>query len=366
MGTHFERTFEKDLDHIRQRLTKMAGLGERALRTCLRALQERNRQLAYGVILGDRGIDEMEREIDQLCLEFLVRQQPVARPLRFAYSTIRINLELERIGDYAESIARQIIKLLSMGVEFPLPRFNEIANLAIPMLHDAVRAFVTEDEALARRSIQIEEAVDVLRNTINTELYQLRQEEKIPLQALTPLMTIARRFERVSDQAKNICQEVLYCATGEHVRHAVDGHFRVLFLGENDACRTQIASAVANGMKQPKFVFSSAGLEPRPVDPRTTAFLASKGLAGLASTPRALDPAENLDRFDVVIGLSKGVQRVLPPPPRKTVFLDWSLPNPAEAGGSDAEKKAAYERAAEEIRSHLRDLVGAILGEDVA
>ena len=88
MGTHFERTFEKDLDRIRERLTRMAALGERALKNCVRALRERNRQVAYGVILGDRGIDEMERELDQLCLEFLVRQQPVAGPLRFAYSTI--------------------------------------------------------------------------------------------------------------------------------------------------------------------------------------------------------------------------------------------------------------------------------------
>lgn len=364
MGTHFERTFEKDLDHIRQRLSKMAGLGERALKNCLRALQERNRQLAYGVILGDRGIDEMEREVDELCLEFLVRQQPVAGPLRFAYSTIRINLELERIGDYAESIARQIIKLLSMGVEFPMPRFNEIANLAIPMLHDAVQAFVTGNEALARRTIQTEEAVDVLRNTINTELYRLRQEEKIPLEALTPLMTIARRFERVSDQAKNICQEVFYCATGEYARHPGDGNFRVLFLSENDACRGQIAAAIGNGLKQPKFIFESAGLAPKEVDPRTTAFLASKGLKSPGLKGKPVDAA-TLDRYDVIIGLGKDVQRALPPPPRKTVFLDWSMPNPSQESGADAESRAAYERTYDEIRSHLRDLVGAILGEDV-
>src|SRR5687767_7152208 len=145
MGAHFERTFEKDLERIRERLSHMATLGERALRNCLRSLQERNRQLAYSVILGDRNIDEMERELDQLCLEFLVRQQPVAAPLRFAYSTIRINLELERIGDYAESIARQVLKLIDLNVEFPVARFIEIANLSIPMLHDSVQAFVNED-----------------------------------------------------------------------------------------------------------------------------------------------------------------------------------------------------------------------------
>lgn len=365
MGTHFERTFEKDLDRIRQRLSHMAALGERALRNCVRALQERNRQIAYGVILGDRGIDEIERELDHLCLEFLVRQQPVAGPLRFAYSTIRINLELERIGDYAESIARQILKLLGMNVEFPTARFVEIADLAVPMLHDAIDAFVRQDLELAKRTMEIEEAVDVLRNTINTEIYQLRQDEKIPLQALTPLMTIARRFERVSDQAKNICQEVLYSATGEYARHTGEDIYRLLFLDEHDSCRAQMAAAIGNSLKQPKFVFESAGLQPRPIDPRTASFLAGKGIDISGRTPKRLAEVPELERFHVVIGLAKDVHKALPPPPRKTVCLDWTLANPSEAKGTDDEIRAAYEKAHDELRGHIRDLVEAILGEDL-
>src|SRR6185369_12974081 len=93
-----------------EKVSEMGGLAEQALRDCLSALRNRNRQLAYTVILRDSRIDELEKEVDRLCLEFLVRQQPVAGPLRFAYSTIRINLELERVGDYAESIARQVLK----------------------------------------------------------------------------------------------------------------------------------------------------------------------------------------------------------------------------------------------------------------
>ena len=174
MGTHFEETLENDLERIREKISRMAALGERALRNALRALENRNRQLAYVVILGDRRVDEMEREVDQLCLGFLVRQQPVAGPLRFAYSTIRINLELERIGDYAESIARQVLKVIPLSLEIPFARFSQIANLSIPMLHQAVHAFVTQDVALATRTMQVEEEVDQLRNTINEELFELR------------------------------------------------------------------------------------------------------------------------------------------------------------------------------------------------
>ena len=111
MPTRLEESLERDIDRIRQQVLEMAALAERALKDCVAALQEGNRQQAYAVILRDQYIDEKEKEIDRLCLEFLVRQQPVGLHLRLAYSTIKINLELERVGDYAESVARQILSL---------------------------------------------------------------------------------------------------------------------------------------------------------------------------------------------------------------------------------------------------------------
>src|SRR5687767_15240815 len=138
MATHFEQSLQRDIDRIRAKVSEMAVLGERALRDCMKALEEKNRVLAYSIILRDQRIDELEKEVDRFCLEFIVRQQPVAGPLRMAYATIRINLELERVGDYAESIARQVLKLTSMDVQIPVDRFAEIANLSIPMLHDSV------------------------------------------------------------------------------------------------------------------------------------------------------------------------------------------------------------------------------------
>ena len=202
MATHLEQSLQRDIDRIRGKVREMGALAERALRECVRALRERNRQLAYTVIIRDKRIDEMEKEVDRLCLEFLVRQQPVAGHLRFAYSTIRINLELERVGDYAESIARQSLKLLPLDIRFPIERFEEMANRSIPMLHDAVEAFVKQDAELARRTIETEEAVDVLKSKLNKDVVALFREQKIPFEALNPLMMISRRLERVSDQAR--------------------------------------------------------------------------------------------------------------------------------------------------------------------
>ena len=111
---------QQDVDRIRAKVTEMSALTEKALETCVKALTERSRQLAYAVILRDRYIDEMEKEIDRLCLEFLVRQQPVASLLRFAYATIKINSELEEVGDLAETIARQILKLDKVDMPVPI------------------------------------------------------------------------------------------------------------------------------------------------------------------------------------------------------------------------------------------------------
>src|SRR5438046_8005343 len=104
MVTHLEESLQRDIDFIRGKVQEMAARDEQALNTCLAALQQSNRQLAYSVILRDRHIDELEKEIDRLCLEFIVRQQPGAGHLRFVYATIKINAELARIGDSAESI----------------------------------------------------------------------------------------------------------------------------------------------------------------------------------------------------------------------------------------------------------------------
>jgi phosphate transport system protein len=139
------------VDRIRRKVREMASLGGTSLEGAMEALATKNRQLAYSVIIRDQRIDELEKEIDRLCLEFLVRQQPVAGTLRFTYVTIKINSQLERVGDYAESIARQVVTLTSLDGEFPLERFQEMASVAIPMFRDSVEAFVAQDAALAKK-----------------------------------------------------------------------------------------------------------------------------------------------------------------------------------------------------------------------
>lgn len=366
MPTHFEESLERDVERIRGKVTEMANLAERGLMDCLRALREKNRQLAYTVILRDQKIDELEKELDRLCLEFLVRQQPVAGPLRFAYVCIRLNLELERVGDYAESIARQVIKLIGMDTTVPIERLTQIANLAVPMLRDAVQSFLKQDAALATRTIVVEETVDTLRNEINNELVELRQQNKIPLEALTPLMTIARRFERVSDQAKNICQEVLYMCTGEYQKHQGSEYFRLLFVDKENSGLSQMAEGIGNSLSRSEFIFTSAGTDPQPIDPTTTTFLKEKGIDISHQSSKAISQVPNLEHYQVVIVLSKEAEKAFPPPPRKTVFLQWNVSDPSKATGTPDAIRAAFEKAFQELSSHIHDLGEAILGHKLS
>jgi phosphate transport system protein len=364
MSTHLEESMQREVDRIRGKLTEMSALGEKALRDCIKALAERNRQTAYAIILRDQYIDELEKEVDRLCLEFIVRQQPVAGLLRFAYAAIKINLELERVGDYAESIARQILKLLDLTVQFPIDRIQEIADLSIPMLRDATEAFVNQDEELARRTIDTEQAVDLLKSKLNNYLIALFREDKLPFEALNPLVMISRRFERVSDQARNICMETLYMCTGEYLKHAGAEAFRVLFIDEHNACRSQMAEAIAHSLNLPKFIFTSAGLEPQPIDPMTVVFMKEKGHDVARMVPKAINQVPNLDHYHVIVALAPEARKAFPRKPRKLAFLDWCVNDPSQAQGTHAEINAAYERAYQFIHEQINDLVQAILGEN--
>jgi phosphate transport system protein len=361
---HYEKNLQRDIDRIRQKVTQMGALVERALRSCLEALRTRNRQLAYSIILRDEQIDELDKEIDRLCLEFILRQQPVAGTLRFAHAAIRINLELERIGDYAESIARHVITLCETPVDVGEQTFVEVADLVIPMLHDAVRSFVVQDGELARKTMEAEDRVDALRFTSSRDLVEQHRQGRLPVEALLALLTIVNRFERAADQAKNICQEVVYMCTGEYTRHQGTDVYRVLFVDEHNACRGQMAEGIGNSLGQPKFIFSSAGLTPEALDQRAVTFLNDKGIDISRHGVRSMEQIPHLDQYQVIVALAPEARKVFPTPPTKVVCFDWSLADPSKVTGSDTEIVAAYESAYTLLRTQIQDLVKAILGDD--
>ncbi|HNQ87354.1 MAG TPA: phosphate signaling complex protein PhoU [Verrucomicrobiota bacterium] len=364
MHPHLEESLQRGIDQIRERIGHMSARVNQALGLCWQALERRSRALAYTVILRDRCVDRIEKELDQLCLEFLVRQQPVARQLRFVYGAIRINLELERIGDYSESIARQVLKTLALPQVPALDQFQQISALAVRMLEEAVQSYLQQDADRARAAMASEEEADRLRDRLGRELLEAERSGRLPLEALTPLLTIARRFERVTDQAKNICEEVLYLCSGQYSRHRGSALARVLLVDRGHGWLSRLAESVGARLGGAGVQFTSAGLTAGPEDPRLGPFLAGRGLQSGATQFRVVGGIPDLAQWPVVVALDLESRAVFDGLPAKTVALDWSALAP---GGpiEDAAFPAAAAAAEQALTERLTRLIKVLAGEAV-
>lgn len=358
----YEESMQRDIEQIKTTVAEMSGLVERALKDAVQALLRDDRRLAFSVILGDRLIDEKEQELDRLCLGFLVRQQPVAVPLRLAYAAIRISLELERMGDYAENIARQALRIAEIPVEAPRARYVEMADLTIAMLRDAVKSFVEQDADLAKRTIDVEDTVDNLKAALGKDLVGRYRDNQLTFELLNPLMQVNRRLERASDQARNICHEVIYMCTGKPTRHTSVDKVRVLFVDETNGSLSHMAQAIGEAAGRSSVVFSSAGLEPRRLDGATIEFMKAKGFDLSRSPARAIHEIPDLDQYQVVVALSDVVKKAFPRKPRGLVYLEWSYRSPVGVGTTPEETAAAFEETFERLRTDVHDLVEMVDG----
>jgi phosphate transport system protein len=359
---HLEEFLQRDLDTIQSKLAGMAGMVERALRASLQALTSNDRQKAYSIILRDQYIDMIETEVDRLCLEFMVRHQPVAGHLRFVFAVIQINRELERAGDFAEGVARQVLALSRVEPKPSYDRILELAQLALHMLGDAMESFLKRDSDLARRTMLIEDRVNTLRQNINVEIDAGIHNQQVATAAVHPVRTIARRFEGVGDRAKNICEEVLYMCTGEFMRHPGSDTFRVLFLDASNSTLSLLAEAVGRSLKLPRFVFNSAGLTPQPMDQRVVRFMESKGLPIPPLGSKSLDQVPDWQYYQVIITLNLG-DAWRPDPSSKAIHLRWSAAKdlPPDASAEDAEQ--GLQAACAILETQIKELVNAVLEE---
>lgn len=365
MSSILEERLRRSIDLIRNKVTEMGTQAEQATEASLKALRENNRQLAYAIILRDQRIDQLEKELDRLCLEFLVRQQPVAGHLRFVYAALKINTGLERIGDYAESIARQVLFISSEESNVSLDRFIEIGELSIKMLHDAIQSFVDQNVDLARKTIELESEVDSIRTQIRLDLLQAHREGKVPVEMIIPLLIVGARFERVADQSVNICEEVLYMCTGEVLKHLGKETFRVLFLSKGNSMRSQMAEGIANSLGLEQFVFTSAGITPRLVDPLTVSFMKEKGIDITMQNSKSIQQIPNLDHYQVIILLSQEAEEAARPLPAKSIVLQWHTPDPSKEKGKPEEVRKSYEKTFNYINTHIRDFVQAVISDEM-
>ncbi len=334
---HLELHLQQDVDQLRARVCEMGLKATRAVTRARDALLSGNTTEAEAVILRDRLIDQLEAEGERLGLELLVRHQPVGRTLRFVHASLRILRELERVGDCAESIARQTMTIAGLDPRPELPDYTEQLATALEMLDKALRADRGEDEALARATIPLEDAADQLRDRVSKELIAQQQEGQLGVHALTVLLTIARRLERITDLAKHLCEEVIFLATGHPVRHSHARDFSLLFVDETQSSLGHLAAAIARRQAGEDFAIHSAGLRPGPPDPRVRALLQREGIEPPILASHSLGQVPSPDEHHLIIGLTEGARIVFPMTSSRTLCLHWpmvdptTLPDPAAA-----------------------------------
>ncbi|MDD5562114.1 MAG: phosphate signaling complex protein PhoU [Thermoanaerobaculaceae bacterium] len=214
-----ERLLEHDLEELKKLLLTMAGEVERQLGLAIRALVERDSELAEAVIAGDAVIDQREVEVDHRVIELIVRTRPMARDLRLAMTAIKIAPDLERVADHAVSIARQALLLNQMPplkAFITIPRMAEAANA---MVRDAISAFVQGDSHGARRVIARDDEVDEMHEQVFRELLTYMMEDPRTIHRALALLLASRSLERIADQGTNIAEQVVFLVEAADIRH---------------------------------------------------------------------------------------------------------------------------------------------------
>ena len=213
--------FQIALDELKQKLLAMGGLAEQAIDRATEAYRKRDLKLCYAVLEGERAINMAEREIDELALDLLAMQQPLAVDLRFITAVMKINADLERVGDQAVNIAERImdtIKLPSVELPVDIPR---MAATAAGMVRRALEAFIEGKAELAEAILKMDDIVDQMNDEIYIVLVQKMHENPAVVEQSLDLLLIARNLERVADHATNIAEDVIFWVRGADVRHHV-------------------------------------------------------------------------------------------------------------------------------------------------
>ncbi len=216
-----KRHFDADLDDLRGRLLRMGSLCEEMIHYAVKVVVEREESHLGNVQEWERQVNALHIEIDEVCLRLLALHQPAADDLRLIAAAIKINSDLERVGDQAVNIAETGVYLckeptIKLG---DIPRMVEVAA---GMLKDALDAFSRGDVELAREVIQRDDEEDRLKSQTFNELVYLMQRDASAIQRGMDIILIARNLERIADHATNIAEDVIFMVLGKDIRHSVE------------------------------------------------------------------------------------------------------------------------------------------------
>jgi phosphate transport system protein len=211
--------FEAERQALRNQLLTMGALVEDRVHRAIQALVERREEEARRIVETDQEINDLQIDIDDRCLKLLALQTPLAVDLRLITSAMKINADLERVGDQAVNIAENVLQLLPHPPLKPLIDIPRMAGIAERMVRDALDSFVKGDAGLARDVLRRDDEVDGLKDQLFRELLTYMMADPGTIQRALALLLISRHLERIADHATNIAEDVIFIAEAKDVRH---------------------------------------------------------------------------------------------------------------------------------------------------
>jgi len=350
--SHFEERMEADLQTIRNWLWKVGEDVETALFNAKKTLILRDSELAYTTVLGDGPINRDSRECDRLCHTFIARHLPGAGPLRELASTSRVNVSLERVGDYAVTISREALQLSA-----PLPgmlssRIDALFDESISILAESRKSFRDGNVDMAIALMKMAKRVEGEMDDVYEVLFA--EDERMDGATMMAIFVVFNLLKRVADQAKNICDQTVYAVKGIA---KMPKTYRILFLDQAGSGAAQLATAIGrkNFPESGYFIPTTPGFAD-PVTPALQEFLAERGLPDEDLVTGQFEVIEHdLADFVVIVSLNGKVEDYIPKMPFHTSALNWTLPE-----GTDLTQR--YRMLREEIQQLMTLLAGAEAG----
>jgi len=358
----YEERLAADKKEIRRRVAVVGEQVRQAILAAVEGLLDRDEPICSRVILGDLPINRETRALSKLCNVFVARHLPSGSHLRFVSAVLQMNIALERIGDYAVTVAREGVQLTQRPPEKFAHEIRQLTRQATSVLQCALRAFTEGNAELARETKPQTANTNRTYDRVYRDL--LEQGDDLPLPDAFALLTVAYRLQRVNGQAKNICEETLFELTGE-TKPAK--RYRVLFVDGRGTLVAPLAVALARKSFPESGHYQSAGYQAGEKLAPELEQLADSIALDLDDVAPSQLPTDHdeLDRYHVIVGLNPKVREHIVVLPYTTVYLEWKLP----LLGNGVDEGTVTEQLRDlsvQLNAEIHDLMVTMRGEDAS
>jgi phosphate transport system protein len=322
--SHYEERLERDLSRIKQQVALLAGLVEKALDDAVHALLADDDRLAYATVLADNRINAVSNELDRMRMAFIGVHLPTGSHLRLMGAVVHANVALERIGDYAVTICREAVQVPRPPQGLLQREIELMAGESRQMLKQAVDAFLEGNADKAKATMVIADQVERTFDMAFDDLIGAGGQSSV--KDLFAFLSVFNALERVSDQAKNICEDTVFAVTGQGKGPKF---FRILFVDEDNSLLGPIAEAIARKNFPEVGEYHSRGRTAGVTDPQSIALLQDLGIDLGNHRPQAI-PAHHQEfaAFQIIVSLQGPVKSYVEQIPFHTVALEWEVTRP--------------------------------------